>query len=386
MQKLPGAVIIEGHVQGLANTRALGEAGIPVVVVDRDTCVASKSKYCKAFYKSPGFLDDTFVDFLINLAENEGLMGWVLLPSNDHAVITLSKNRKRLSKFFKVITPDEKIIQNIYNKQRLLEIAGSLGVPVPKTVYPQHPDTDFGTLRLPVIIKGKQGLTFYKTFGKKVFVANTYEELKIILQDIETDYDLNKVFVQELIPLTRKNKTVSFTAFVNQGEIKTHWTGVKLREHPVKFGTATYCESIVNESCYQYSVPLLKALNYTGVCEVEYLLDPRDNEYKLIEINARTWLWVGLAKSCGVNYPLMIYNFLTGKPQDYPQSYRVGVKWMHILTDVVFSFIGIIKGQYLLTDYIKSVFTKKTFAIFSLNDIKPFGFFLFTIVKILKNR
>ena len=29
-----GAVIIEGHVQGLSNTRSLGEAGIPVIVAN----------------------------------------------------------------------------------------------------------------------------------------------------------------------------------------------------------------------------------------------------------------------------------------------------------------------------------------------------------------
>jgi hypothetical protein len=28
---LPGVVVIEGHVQGLANARALGRAGIPVI-------------------------------------------------------------------------------------------------------------------------------------------------------------------------------------------------------------------------------------------------------------------------------------------------------------------------------------------------------------------
>ncbi len=30
----PGAIIIEGHVQGLSNVRSLGEAGIPVFVID----------------------------------------------------------------------------------------------------------------------------------------------------------------------------------------------------------------------------------------------------------------------------------------------------------------------------------------------------------------
>ncbi len=30
------------------------------------------------------------------------------------------------------------------------------------------------------------------------------------------------------------------------------------------------------------------------------------DKYKLIEINARTWLWVGLAKACGIDYANII--------------------------------------------------------------------------------
>ena len=62
-----GAIIIEGHVQGLANTRALGEVGIPVIVVDARPCVASASKFCTDFFISPPFLEDAFADFLIGI-------------------------------------------------------------------------------------------------------------------------------------------------------------------------------------------------------------------------------------------------------------------------------------------------------------------------------
>ncbi len=57
---ITGAVIIEGHVQGLSNARSLGEAGIPVIVVDRNNCIARYSRYCKMFYSSPDFDTDDF--------------------------------------------------------------------------------------------------------------------------------------------------------------------------------------------------------------------------------------------------------------------------------------------------------------------------------------
>ena len=41
-----GAIVLEGHVQGLSNTRSLGELGIPIYVLDVVHCLAQHSKYC----------------------------------------------------------------------------------------------------------------------------------------------------------------------------------------------------------------------------------------------------------------------------------------------------------------------------------------------------
>ena len=45
MKNNTGVIVIEGHVQGLSNTRSLGEKGIPVYVVDKDNCIARYSRY-----------------------------------------------------------------------------------------------------------------------------------------------------------------------------------------------------------------------------------------------------------------------------------------------------------------------------------------------------
>ena len=112
----PGAIIIEGHVQGLSNTRSLGAAGIPVIVVDKGDCVARHSRYCAGFFRCPDYDTDDLADFLIRLAKALNLKNWLLLPSNDHAVLTLSRNKSRLEAIFKVITPGLEIIENIYDE------------------------------------------------------------------------------------------------------------------------------------------------------------------------------------------------------------------------------------------------------------------------------
>src|SRR5690625_1181282 len=256
----PGVIIIEGHVQGLSNARALGEAGVPVIVVDTGACVAQHSRYCKHYFKCPEYSTDQFADFLIELAKEENLRDWVLVPSNDHAVKTISKFKKELEETYKIITPDWDILQNIYDKVRLLDIAKSAGVPVPETYLIQSiHDAAESVRRFPVLTKGRHGLSFYKSTGQKAFLSENKDELIAHLKEISGSLDLADTFTQELIPYNGENKTISFTAFSVDGEIKTHWAGVKLREHPLQFGTATFTKSVYIEECYRQSVVLLQA-------------------------------------------------------------------------------------------------------------------------------
>jgi len=368
-----GAIIIEGHVQGLSNTRSLGEVGISVYVVDKTDCIARHSKYCQKFFRCPDFQSDEFADFLIDLAIKENIYDWVLIPSNDHAVYTISKHKNQLSEYYKIITPEIEIIDKIYDKIKLLSVAESIGLPYPKTqLFSEVNDSLSKELVFPVITKGRNGLSFYKATSKKAFLAADEVQLRKQLQFIESKNQLSNSFTQELIPFDGTNKTISFTAFCVEGRIKSYWMGVKLREHPLQFGTATFAQSINIDDCYKQSVPLLKELNYTGVCEVEYLFDPRDQKYKLIEINARTWLWVGLAKASGVDYAKMIYDYIIGNEPEKQTADKTIRYWMNPYTDTAYSIISILKGRLNSKHYLKSLLQKnKTNALFSKGDNKP---------------
>lgn len=384
--KRPGAIIIEGHVQGLSNTRSLGENGIPVYVIDKNNSVARYSKYCKKFFYCPDYLSEDFIPFLIQLAQKEELKGWTLIPSNDHAVYSLSHYKKDLEQYYKVSSPDFDIFENIYDKVKLLAKAKESGIPVPLTYLSDKS----GVLKteniiFPLITKGRYGLSFYKATGSKVLLSENEQQLKQNFALLKF-YGIENTFTQELIPSDDRNKTISLTAFCIDGIIKTHWTGVKLREHPIRFGTATFAESIYNQHCYNQSVTLLKSLNFTGVCEVEYLYDPRSDQFKLIEINSRTWLWVGLAKACGVDYATIIYNHHNNIKNDFTDKYLTGIKWVNYITDFVFSLKAIMKGNLTIRNYLSSFKGKKVLAVFSRNDILPGLMFFFMSLYILRKR
>jgi D-aspartate ligase len=389
MTQKPGAIIIEGHVQGLSNTRALGAAGIPVVVVDTVNCIARYSRYCKGFFRCPAFDSDDLADFLMILSKSQNLAGWLLLPSNDHAVHTISRNRARLETVFKVITPGPEIINNIYDKARLVAKAREAGVPVPGTFYPDTVSPENVPLRFPVLTRGRFGLDFYKAVGVKAFPARDLKELQAQLARINATCPVGNTLTQELIPDDGTNPTLSYAAFCVDGQVKAFWMGEKLRQHPLRFGTATFAKSVFVKVCHDQSVRLLKALNYTGVCEVEYLKDPRDGKYKLIEINARTWLWVGLARACGVDFAKLAYDHVHGRAtgMPVPGEYDTGVCWVNPVTDMVYGAKAIISGRLGLGDYVRSMRGRKmTNALVEKGDWKPGIMYLANLLRYVKQR
>jgi len=368
-----GAIIIEGHVQGLSNARSLGESGIPVIVVDTANCLARYSKHCLKFFKCPPYQSDEFSAFLIDLAEKENLNDWVLIPSNDHAVYSLAKHARELGMFYQYFNQDLSQLEKIYDKLNLIEVAKENNLPCPETWHFESLNNiPYHSIKFPVITKGRFGLSFYKTFGKKVFYAENRDKLENHLNYISESFPIESTFTQVLIPKNTGNNTISFTSFSIDGEIQTHWIGTKLREHPLAFGTATFAESTICQDCYKHSKDLLSALKYTGVCEIEYLFNSETNQFELIEVNARTWLWVGLAKVCGLNYAMMIFNYFNNIANEYPDKYPVGIAWINILTDTFYSGLAILAGKLSLKRYLSSMIRrKKIHAIFSFKDIIP---------------
>ncbi|MDX9929680.1 MAG: hypothetical protein RBS37_07495 [Bacteroidales bacterium] len=384
---MSGAIIIEGHIQGLSNTRALGEAGVPVYVVDTTSCIAQYSKHCRKFFRSPGFNSDEFAEFLIDLARSEDIRGWLLLPSNDHAVHTIARHRKALEESYGLVTPPLEVIDNIYDKVRLISLATKLRVPVPLTWLPGAEGfEDKGSLPYPLIVKGRNGLSFYKRTGRKAFLIQSVADYDQVMGRLDMEVGVSNCFLQEVIPYDSANKTISFTVFSINGKIMAWWTGSKIREHPLRFGTATFCESVVADSLREPSERILRELEYTGICELEYLRDHRDGQHKLIEINARTWLWTGLARAAGVDFALMAYDFVNGRDVTFPGSYRAGVRWANRYTDFFYSLSAMLKGRLNIREFLASYRGEVVDAVWYKGDNRPALMYFLYLFRFFRHR
>lgn len=375
---MKGAIIIEGHIQGLANTRSLGLLGVPVIVIDtKKTCIARFSRYCHKYFHCPDYASDLLAEFLENLAVELDLSGWMILPSNDHAVMTLARNQERLQKHYRWLGPDHDTACKIYDKLTLMHIALMVDVPAPHSLSLVNGFED--PVVFPCIIKGRKGLTFYKIFGVKALICNSLDELKKFSEHPAIVSDPDLAMVQEIIIPPEGQHTISVATFASEGEVMAWWMGRKVREHPWRFGTATLTESVLVEDLKAHTQALMRALNFTGVAETEFLFDGQTGLHKLIEINARTWLWSGHAAACGVDFAALAYNYAMNKPIIWPGNYTVGVKWRNFYTDFYYGMKAIISGKTSLSQWLRQSKGKKIAAVWSPDDPCPFIAFTFLL-------
>ena len=373
MNNKPGAVITGGDFQGLGVLRTLAEKDIPIILLDSDHCISRYSRVKKKFIKSPSPADaESYRDFLIDLAKRENINGWVIFPNSDEAVYVLSRYKEILENYYKIPTPCWEVIKNVYIKKETYHVAEKNGIPIPKMYNTDSLEQLMASdLQYPLVIKPSIRDHFYNKTKIKAFRINNREELIKTYQRVRDVIDPEEILIQDFIPGGPKN-LYSFCPFFKNGKVVIGVAGRRARQHPMDFGHAsTYVELVDIPELRSLAEKFLGLIDFYGIGEVEFMQDPRDHQFKLIEVNPRVWGWHTLAVAAGINLPYLLYQDMIGEKIEVSTSCKQ-VKWVRLTTDIPTVFLEIVKGKMKIRDYIASMRGKKTDAVLSLKDPLPF--------------
>ena len=197
-------------------------------------------------------------------------------------------------------------------------------------------------------------------------------------------HNSSEVLIQEVVP-GRDDQQYSLCAYFNRdARPLISFVARKVRQHPAGFGVGTYVESVREPEVERIGIDFLEKIKYKGVAEVEFRRDSRDDKFKLIEINARSWTQNTLPTKSGVNMIYLSYLDTIGKFNGHDVSYKAGVKWINDFRDIFSSLEYIKKKELSLTGWIKSLKGAKEFAVFSWDDLCPFVYFpIYSISRLL---
>jgi predicted ATP-grasp superfamily ATP-dependent carboligase len=360
-----GAIVIGGHIQGLGITRILGREGIPVILLDKTKLNLTRfSNYCQKSYLVQN--EDLIKQLDAFKAQNK-YAGWVIYPTNDAHVELLSKNKANLEPYFRVTTDHWDSISIFYDKIQTYKLAAALDIPIAKTYFPEKiEDLDGIDIEFPCIIKPAVMHNFYAQTKQKVFVCNNLADLKSNYSKATNIIPKEEIIVQEIIQGPSKNQFSACFLYLNK-ETFVWLTACRMRQHPIDFGNATtYAETIDAPELKVFAEKILAAANYNGLCEVEFKLDSRDNQYKFLEVNTRTWKWHTIANKAETPFVLSYFNFLTGKKVNKTTTFK-SATFRHLITDFPIQIKLWKKGF----DY---AFRKKSnleHAVYDPKDLKP---------------
>jgi predicted ATP-grasp superfamily ATP-dependent carboligase len=322
-------IVTDAHLgSATAVIRSLGQAGHRVIAAGWERpSPGFHSRYTaeRVEYPSPQDDPEGAVDTLVRAASEHGAD--LIVPVTDRIIFPLCTARDRLPAGCRLALPPDDALELAHDKDATLRLATRLGVPAPRTVSVQDEGdaraaaTD---MRWPVVVKP------WSSRKSEVMYAQSAEELVLRVRQLAGESGL----VQEYCPGTG----VGVELLAHEGRPLAAFQHERLREVPITGGASSLRESVpLDPVLYEYSVRLLRELEWTGLAMVEFKLTP--DGPRLMEINGRIWGSLPLAVRAGMDFPARMADlFLNGPPAGDAgplTDYRVGVRSRNLELDVV---------------------------------------------------
>ena len=222
------------------------------------------------------------------------------------------------------------ILEVTSSKQRSLELAQNLGIPVANShlvTSQAELASVLGAIRPPVVLKPLTSFDARDTAHRReVRKAFTHADAAAIGAAL---LEHGAIQIQENFVGTGTG--VEFLA--SNGRILCAFQHIRLHE-PLHGGGSSYRKSIpLDHRMLRSTEALVQALRYDGAGMVEFKWNLRTDAYVFVEINARFWGSLPLAIASGADFPWFLYRYRTEGDTSFPRSFEIGVCCRNLTLD-----------------------------------------------------
>ncbi len=378
-------VVLNMAYTGLGIARNLHSFGIPVIAVVHNYSYACRTRAAKVIQGPDAATDpEDALTFLCDLAEHL-LIKPILLATRDLDVLFIEHHRDRLERHYLLPMPAPGVVLRLMDKFESAQMASRAGLPVPATFRASSAseieniarEVSYPCVVKPTMAADWRGTQEWQSVGKrKAFSVKTREEL--LREYDKVSQASPHVVVQELIPGPDTNLCVFGGYFNRESRMVAGLYARKILQWPPGFGTGFLLQSTEPSIAGEYASRFMRSSCYHGVAELEFKLDPRDGEFKFIEVNTRHWDWHALATRCGINLTKILYDDVGGTAELVPatRSGEASVKWIEEDALLYYGFEMVRSHALGARQLWQGLRGKRAYAYFSLTDPLPFISFL----------
>jgi len=241
----------------------------------------------------------------------------VLIPVGDVMTDLIARYQNKFRKYTNLLLPDYDVFVQGRNKILTLKAAQKAGCPTPLTWYPDDESLEEiieKILQYPVLIKpaisaGARGITLC---NNKSEIIENYGRIKDVY---------GPSFIQEYVPQTGTQYKID-AVVDNQQNLYAGVAYSKLRYYPPEGGSSILNKTEHRPDILAQAVNVMKELKWVGLCDFDFITDPRDGIIKLMEINPRFPESYRATVAAGVDMTKIIYQLAIGQIPEKQLDYK----------------------------------------------------------------
>jgi predicted ATP-grasp superfamily ATP-dependent carboligase len=322
-ERLDVMILDAAQRQSLVAVRSLGRRGLAVGTFDSTPAAAGFSRWCSLNALLPDPADDSFgaaLDSMLDRYEPE-----LVIAAHDGTIEALRARRAELERRSRLALAEEDALETAIDKRLTLELARTLGIPVPRSVEVHAGDevrpavTEIG---LPAVVKPARSWATRDGNASRLSagLATTLSEVEQLVGDMRSAGA--DVILQEWVPGSRETVITCYA----DGRFAASFALRVLRTHPPLGGSSVVRESLpLSPELVEPAHRIVRAARLEGVSEIEFRRDA-DGRLVLMEINPRLPATVELAVRAGVDFPHLLHRWALGRPLPPAAPYRTGLR------------------------------------------------------------
>lgn len=280
------------HSNTLGQIRCLGEMGIkPIVIItEKHPYIINKSKYIGEYHIVDSIYDGP--KYVLEHYGNEKNPPFIYTDRDDIMCAIDDYYDDLKGKFYFWNAGEKGRIHQLINKETQMALAKECGLNVIPTEHVKRGEMP-QNLEYPIFTKAPNSLNPY--WKANVFICNDDEELRVAYGKM----GINEVLLQKYIH--RKDEMPIEGISIDGGrEVKLFIKKTSERFSDNGFGIYSRLQLFEDKELEDKIALLIKKANYTGIFEIEFIIDKNDSVY-FLEINFRNTMFNHACAAFGIN-------------------------------------------------------------------------------------
>jgi predicted ATP-grasp superfamily ATP-dependent carboligase len=372
------------NITGLQTARILADRGVRVYgVAANRRHFGARTNACVDVVESR-LSGPALVETLRRLARRLGPDPAVLVPCTDGAVWALSLHRDELLDLYRLPLGDHDGVDLLMDKVRFADHARMHGLAAPRTeILRSRADAEKAAevLSWPSVVKPPvKAESWLAHTSAKGIPVHTAEELLDVYDRVASWAPV--LLAQEWVEGPEDELYSCNAYFDASGAPLVTFVAKKLRQWPPQVGTSASGVECRNDEVIEETLRVFGSVGFHGLAYLEMKRDSRTGRMAIIEPNVgRPTGRSAIAEGGGVELVYTAYCDAVGLPLPAARTQLyTGATWLDVRRDVQAAVVGIRRGELTPRRCLSSLRGRRTHAIWSARDPRPFVTDLATVV------